>query len=118
VTCGHEGRVVMSTQRKKMTLHWPDDPYRARQLSIKVDEYFERLRVDSNSMATIFKIEVGVRLRDDKSVDALVLERCMKKLYGKDFDLEHFWTACYVLEDYCLTGGAHVSNGTGLVAVT
>jgi hypothetical protein len=93
------------------------NPQRRTQLERKLEEYKSRMGGYSPpelQMDTVCKIEVLGRLLRAGTVDVFQLEKELLVRFGTAFDRQAFWNACAVIADYCSTGGANLSGGTGL----
>lgn len=87
-------------------------------LTAKLAEYKERLTQDQEMrLNAMHKIYVLERLLSDGSIKPADLSAKIAKDLGSDFDPDLFDTAYRVIKDYCETGGANLSGGTGLPKV-
>ena len=95
----------------------PSDKKRVQQLKLKLVEYRNRLdryKMPEEQMHPLCKIAVLSALIEKGKVNVIELKAEMEKTYGPGFNKGLFFSACGVIEDYCLTGGANLSGGTGL----
>jgi len=95
----------------------PSDSKRVQQLKLKLIEYQGRLdeyKHPEAQMDPICRIAVLSQIIDNGKVDTQKLMAEMGKTYGSRFSKGYFLKACTIIEDYCLTGGANLSGGTGL----
>lgn len=109
-------REVVETKESPVIV-LPNDEMRKRQLEDKLKEYKGRKdphRHPALQMDTICKIEVLERLLRDGKVVTWDLSREMAKTYGDSLDVDALDNACFVIEDYCKTGGKSIDGGTGL----
>ena len=98
----------------------PDDKARQKQLQRKLKEYQERMqpyRAPELQMENICKIAVLERLLRDGQVNTWDFSLELAKEHGSEFNPYDFSLACAVIDDYCKTGGANLSGGTGLPSV-
>ncbi len=98
----------------------PADPKRLKQLRLKLVEYEGRLdkyKHPAAQMHGICKLAVLSSLIKSGKVNTPELMAEMTKTYGSSFNKGEFLSACTVIEDYCLTGGANLHGGTGLKPV-
>ena len=105
-------------ESKDLAIVLPDE--RKAQLTVKLEEYRERLDSDREPiyrMDSIHKIYVLERLLADGNVSPSELEQHVVVDLGQDFDRESFERALWVMKEYCKDGGKNLPGGTGLPQV-
>jgi len=105
------------TPKEALIIVLTEDETRKKQLQNKLKEYKGRMdphRAPELQMGTICKIAVLERLLRDRRVNTWDFSKEMVDIYGSGFRMREFNVACAVMEDYCKTGGANLSGGTGL----
>ena len=105
---------------KKTKIRLPENPKLLTRMKTKLKEYQRRLArlkktksfknpVQADSTITGYKAFIARRLTQQGEVDTYVLSRELREEYGY-VDLEAFNNAAGVIEDYCKTGGKHVTK--------
>ena len=87
------------------------------QLRNKLDEYRRRLKVfvsEKARMDTTYKIAVLEKLILDREIAFQEMYSKIVEVHGPKFELDAFWEAWRVIEDYNITGGRNTTGGTGL----
>ena len=92
----------------------PDD-HRRRQLAVKLEEYRSRIdiyKAPELQASTHAKIAVLEQLLEHGSFHS----KAMRTQFEHEgwFTSEAYFTACDVINEYCLNGGEHLHGGTGL----
>jgi hypothetical protein len=106
---------MVGALRMEKIILWPPDPGRQRQLERKAEEYLERIldpRLVQNLQCYRNRVLILVLIL----VQGGVTYRQARELAvcDTDFDEAEFVEDFYIIEDYCLTGGANNGLGTGL----
>ena len=101
---------------KDLVITLPEE--RRAQLTAKLAEYERRLRREPEyRLNSLHKSYVLKRLLEDGKVSPSELAKQIAKDLGSEFDADSYYTAWHVMKDYCETGGANLSGGTGLPKV-
>ncbi len=97
----------------------PVDPVRVAQLQAKLREYQGRIPSTTNQqLALLYRTKLLERLFRDGTVETWAFSKELATEDGGDLDVKAFNQACGVIRDYCETGGANTTGGTGLSEVT
>lgn len=95
----------------------PDD-HRRRQLAVKLEEYRSRIdiyKAPELQAGTHAKIAVLEQLLEHGTFHPKTARMQFESVYW--FTSEAYFTACDVINEYCLNGGEHLHGGTGLPEV-
>lgn len=108
-------------ERESITITLPEDPSILKALDAKLVEYKKRLdeQVENNPYQppefftdTIYKIYILESLIDNGEVKMYNLSKEINDKYGY-LDVDDYYNAYSVIEDYAKTGGKNNSGGTG-----
>ncbi len=105
---------------KKTTIRLPENPKMLTRMKKKVKEYQHRLArlkktksfanpIQADSTITAYKAVIARRLTQQGEVDIYALSQELREEYGY-LDFDAFNNAAGVIEDYCETGGKHVTK--------
>lgn len=117
-----ESKVSSEAPTESPVIVLPDE--RREQLQAKINEYRKRMADDDEfthpegqllmGSGTAYNFCVLERLLSDGTVKTFDLSAELMEKLGDRFDPAKFGNACGVIKDYCETGGAKVTGGTGL----
>lgn len=105
---------------RKTKISLPNSPKLLNRLQKKIKEYQQRLArlkksktytnpVEADSTITAYKVFIAKRLTQQGEVDTYALSQELREEYGY-LDFNAFNNAAGVIEDYCKTGGKHVTK--------